>query len=56
MYELAGQVDAARREKEQPNVTAARISQLDAAINRNQRELSESRAEYEALLKRKPKT
>jgi hypothetical protein len=53
VYELANQIDTARREKEQPNVTAARITQLDAAINRNQQELGRVRAEYEGMLKRK---
>jgi hypothetical protein len=52
VYELAAQVDAARREKEQPNVTAARMSQLDAAINRNQQELTRVRGEYESMLTR----
>ena len=33
------QIEAAQAEKNQPNVTAARVSQLDAAINRNQHEL-----------------
>jgi hypothetical protein len=52
VYELANQIEAARREKDQPGVTAARTSQLDAAINRNQQELARARTEYEAMLKK----
>ena len=52
VYELAAQIDGARQEKEQPNVTAARVTQLDAAISRNQEELKRVRGEYEALGKR----
>ncbi len=51
VFELAAQVDGARREKEQPNVTAARVTQLDAAISRNQQELTRARSEWEALSK-----
>jgi hypothetical protein len=52
VYNLAAQIDAARAEKEQPGVSAARGVQLDAAINRNREELGRARGEYEALLKR----
>ena len=52
MYDLTGQVDLARQEKEQPNVTAARVSQLDAAISRNQAELERVAADYQGLVKR----
>ena len=52
VYELAAQIDSRQASKEQPNVTAAKISQLDAAISRNQAELERARAEYDALTKR----
>ncbi len=52
VFNLAAQIDVARAEKEQPGTSAARGAQLDAAINRNQQELSRARSDYEALLKR----
>jgi hypothetical protein len=51
-YELSSQIDAARRTKEQPNLSASRISQIDASIARNQAELERARGEYQALSKR----
>ncbi len=53
VFTLATQIDAARREKERPGVATARVAQLDAAINRNQQELTRARSDYEALLKRR---
>jgi hypothetical protein len=52
VYNLAAQIEGARREKDQPNVSAARMKQLDAAIIRNQDELARARGDYEALVQR----
>ena len=43
VYELAAQIEAAKRAKDQPNVPAASVRQLDAAIARNQAELERVR-------------
>jgi hypothetical protein len=55
-YELGNQIDGAKRAKDQPNLSAARISQLDATIKRNEAELERARGEYNALLKRSEET
>jgi hypothetical protein len=52
-YTLMGQIDAAKAEKNQANVTASRVSQLDAAITRNQTELEQEREKFNDLTKRK---
>ena len=51
-YNLDAQIRAARREKDQPSVSAARVNQLDLAIERNQKERARVSGEYEAILKR----
>jgi hypothetical protein len=52
VYNLDAQIRAARAEKALPNVSATRVSQLEAAISRNTDELKRARGDYEALLKR----
>ncbi len=52
VYELKAQIDSAKSLKSQPNVTAARIREIDAAMARNQAELDRSLAEYDSLRKR----
>ena len=52
VYDLNTQIDSAKREKEQPNVSASRIATIDAAIARNQSEMERARAEYDSLTKR----
>ncbi|MFI5455855.1 MAG: ABC transporter permease [Isosphaerales bacterium] len=51
VFELGAQIDEAKLTKSQPNVAAASVRQLDAAILRNQSELGRARGEYDALLK-----
>ncbi len=50
--ELRAQIDAAERTKNQPNVPAASVRELDAAIARNKAEMERSRGEHDALVKR----
>jgi hypothetical protein len=52
VYQLQSQIETARAAKAQPNVTAARSSQLDASIQRNEDELRRVRGEYESVRKR----
>jgi hypothetical protein len=52
VYELAGLIENAKRAKEQPNLTMARSSQLDASIVRNEAELERARSEYDRLTKK----
>ncbi len=52
VYDLNTQIDSAKREKEQPNVSASRIATIDAAIARNQSEMERARAEFDSLTKR----
>jgi len=52
VYELRAQVENAKNLKAQPNVAAARIRELDAAIARNQAEADRFVAEYDSLRKR----
>ena len=43
VYELTAQIETAKRAKEQPNLAAAKVAELDAAIARNQAELERAR-------------
>ncbi len=52
VYALQMQIDADKQAKTQANLPASRVSQLDAAITRNQAELDRLRAEYDSLRKR----
>jgi hypothetical protein len=52
VYNLMRQIETAKAEQSQPNVTAARVSQLDAANSRNQLELDREKREYTEITKR----
>jgi Sec-independent protein translocase protein TatA len=52
VYELKAQIDSAKILKSQPNVAAARIREIDAALTRNQAELERFLSEYDSLRKR----
>ncbi len=52
VYDLTSKIEMARREKQQPNVSAPRVAEIDATIARNQAELDRARSEYDALSKR----
>ncbi len=52
VYNLQAQIDADKATKNQPNLPASRVSQLDASIARNEDELKRARAEYDTLLKK----
>ncbi len=52
VYDLTAQIETAKRAKEQPNVPASKVAELDAAIARNQAELDGRRSEYDSLTKR----
>jgi hypothetical protein len=52
VYELTAQIETAKRSKEQPNLAASKIAEVDAAIARNQIELDRARSEYDSLTKR----
>jgi hypothetical protein len=52
VYELTAQIETAKRSKEQPNLAASKIAEVDAAIARNQTELDRAKADYDALSKR----
>ena len=51
VYQLAAQIDAAKKEKAAPNLPTSRVGQLDASIARNQQELDRVRSEYDGKLK-----
>src|SRR5262249_43014917 len=50
-YEIQGQINAAEREKAQPDLPANKVTQLNAGIDRNKSEYQRVNAEYEALKK-----
>jgi hypothetical protein len=50
MDNLNAQIESARRAKEQPNVAAADVARLDAAILRNQGEVDRARSDYDSLV------
>jgi hypothetical protein len=52
VYEISARIEAAKRDKAQPNVAASKVVEIDAAIARNQSELEKARSEYDALAKR----
>ncbi len=49
VYDLRVQIESAKNVKTQPNVPAARIRELDAAIARNQEELKRFQSKYDSL-------
>jgi uncharacterized membrane protein YhdT len=52
VYELTAQIETDKRSKEQPNLAASKVAEIDAAIARNQTELERAKADYDALTKR----
>ncbi len=52
VYDLSAQIETAKREKAKPNIPAATLAKIDAAIARNQIELDRARSEYDGLVKR----
>jgi hypothetical protein len=48
VYQLAAQIDAAKKEQAAPNLPTSRVGQLNASITRNQTELDRVNGEYEA--------
>jgi uncharacterized membrane protein YhdT len=52
VYDLTAQIERSKQDKNQPNVPAAELAKLDAAMARNQNELDRARSEYDALSKR----
>jgi hypothetical protein len=52
VYDLTGQIETAKRSKEQPNLPASKVAEVDAAIARNQTELDRAKADYDALNKK----
>jgi hypothetical protein len=51
VYQLSNQIDAAKKDKAAPNISATRVSELDGAIARNQAELDRVNSEYESKSK-----
>jgi hypothetical protein len=49
VYEIGERLTAARAAKSDPNISAARVKELDAAIARNQAELERARSAYEQI-------
>ena len=52
VYDLTAKIETAKRSKEQPNLAASKVAEVDAAIARNQTELDRAKAEYDSLTKR----
>jgi hypothetical protein len=52
VYDMSARIETAKRTKEQPNLAASKVAELDAAIVRNQPLLDRARSEYNAMTKR----